>query len=221
VAQTHLPVKLVGSYSGLMTNRTGKSHQSVEDLAVMRALPGMVVLAPADGVELEQAMEAAQAYDGPVYMRINREPHRTVFGPGYQFKIGQAVVLKEGTDVAIISTGVQSTRALEAAELLEKEGVSAYVLHLPTVKPLDAQAIVEAAKATGCVVTTEEHVVNGGLGGAVTEVLSEHHPVPVKRLGLEDMFAESGGDDELMEKYGMTPAHIAAAAKAWIARKAK
>lgn len=219
VAQTHAPVKLVGSYSGLMTNRTGKSHQSVEDLAVMRAMPGMVVLAPADGVELAQAMEAAQAYDGPVYLRINREPHRTVFGPGYQFKIGQAVILREGTDVALISTGVQSTRALEAAELLEAEGISAYVLHLPTVKPLDAAAIVEAAKATGCVVTTEEHVLNGGLGGAVTEVLSEHYPVPVKRLGLDDCFAESGGDDELMEKYGMTPQHIATAAKAWIERK--
>lgn len=218
VAQTHLPVRLVGSYSGLMTNRTGKSHQSIEDLAVMRAMPGMVVLAPADGVELAKTFEALQAYDGPAYVRINREAHRTLFDSSYEFKLGQAVVLREGTDVTIISTGVQTTRALEAAEQLAAEGVSAYVLHLPTVKPLDEGAIVAAAKATGRVVTCEEHVLAGGLGGAVCEVLAEHHPVPVKRLGLNDVFAESGGDDELLEKYGLTARHVAEAAKAWTER---
>jgi transketolase len=218
VAQTHQPVRLVGSYSGLMTNRTGKSHQSIEDLAVMRAMPHMVVLAPADGVELAKTLEALQAYDGPAYLRINREAHRTIFDSSYDFKLGQAVVLREGTDVTIISTGVQTTRALEAAEQLEAEGVSAYVLHLPTVKPLDEKAIVAAAKATGKIVTCEEHVVAGGLGGAVCEVLSEQHPVPVKRLGLQDVFAESGGDDELLEKYGLTARHVAEAASAWAKR---
>ncbi|HEY9721866.1 MAG TPA: transketolase C-terminal domain-containing protein, partial [Oscillatoriaceae cyanobacterium] len=215
VAQTHLPVKLVGSYSGLETNRTGKSHQSIEDLAVMRAMPNMVVVAPADGVEAAKAMSALQAYDGPAYLRLNREPHRTVFSEDYTFRIGQAVVLREGTDVTLISTGVQTVRALEAAELLAQDGIDAYVLHVPTLKPLDAMAIVAAAKATGRVVTTEEHVREGGLGGAVCEVLSELHPVPVKRLGLTT-FAESGGDAELMEKYALTPRHIADAARTFI-----
>jgi transketolase len=217
-AQTHLPVRLVGSYSGLMTNRTGKSHQSIEDLAVMRAMPNMVVLAPADGPELAAMLEALQAYDGPAYLRINREAHRTVFDRSYPFKIGQAVVLREGTDVTLMATGVQTTRALEAAEMLEAAGLSAYVLHLPTVKPLDVEAVVTAARATGRVVTCEEHVVAGGLGGAVCEVLSEHYPVPVKRLGLQDVFAESGGDDELLEKYGLSARHVAEAATAWARR---
>lgn len=215
VAQTHANVKLVGSYSGIMTNRTGKSHQSLADLAVMRSIPGLVVVAPADGEEAAQAMAAMMAYQGPVYLRLNREPSPAIFDKSYTFKLGAGVVLREGTDVALISTGVQTSRALEAAELLAKDGISARVLHLPTVKPLDTGAIVAAAKATKRVLVTEEHTVTGGLGSAVAEVLSELHPVPVKRHGIEDTFAESGSDDELLSKYGLTAAHVAALAKEW------
>jgi transketolase len=215
VAQTHANVKLVGSYSGIMTNRTGKSHQSLADLAVMRTIPGLVVLAPADGEEAAQAMAAMMGYQGPVYLRLNREPSPAIFDASYAFKIGAGVVLREGTDLALISTGVQTSRALEAAELLAKEGISAYVLHLPTVKPLDTAAIVAAAKATKRVFVTEEHTVTGGLGSAVAEVLGELHPVPVKRHGIGDTFAESGSDQELLEKYGLTGAQVAALAKEW------
>lgn len=217
VAQTHLPVKLVGSYAGLETNRTGKSHQSLADLAVMRALPNMVVVAPADGVEAAKAMAALQAYEGPAYLRLQREVHRTIFSEDYPFRLGQAVVLREGTDVTLISTGVQTVRALEAAELLAAEGVSVYVLHVPTLKPLDATAIAAAARATGRVVTTEEHVREGGLGGAVCEVLAEHYPVPVRCIGLTT-FAESGGNYDLLEKYGLTGSRIAQAVRTFLSQ---
>ncbi|MBM3270713.1 MAG: transketolase, partial [Candidatus Sericytochromatia bacterium] len=216
VAQTHLPVRLVGSYSGLWTNRTGKSHQSVEDLAVMRAMPGMTVLAPADGVEEAAMMRAMQAFPGPAYMRINRDAVPAIFDERYDFAIGQAVILREGADIALLSTGVQTSRALEAAALLAADGIDAYVLHLPTVKPLAADAVVAAARATGLVLVTEEHTVLGGLGGAVAEVLSERFPVPVRRHGLEDVYAESGSDEDLIDKYGLAPRHIAAAARAWL-----
>jgi transketolase len=215
VAQTHANVKLVGSYSGIMTNRTGKSHQSLADLAVMRTIPDLVVLAPADGEEAAQAMAAMMAYDGPVYLRLNREPSPAIFDASYKFAIGAGVVLREGKDLALIATGVQTSRALEAAELLAADGIQAYVLHLPTVKPLDTGAIVAAAKATGRVLVTEEHTTVGGLGSAVAEVLGELHPVPVKRHGIMDTFAESGSDQELMEKYGLTARHVAIAAKEW------
>lgn len=215
VAQTHANVKLVGSYSGLMTNRTGKSHQSLADLAVMRTIPGMVVLAPADGVEAAAAMAAMEAYHGPVYLRLNREPGQTIFPDGYTFEIGRGVVLREGRDLAIVSTGVQTTRALQAAEQLAAEGLDVQVLHLPTIKPLDEAAIVAAARATGRVLVTEEHTRVGGLGSAVAEVLSEHHPVPVLRHGLEDCFAESGHDDDLMEKYGLSVRAVCDVARAW------
>lgn len=216
VAQTHASVRLVGSYSGLLTNRTGKSHQSIADLTLMRAIPDMVVVAPADGVEAAQAMAALQTYQGPSYLRLNREPSRAIFDDGYRFQVGRGVVLREGADVALLSTGVQSGRALEAAELLAAEGIQAHVLHLPTVKPLDEAAIVAAAKATRCVLVTEEHTIVGGLGSAVTEVLAERHPVRVKRHGLPDAFAESGADADLLEKYGLSARHVAAAAKAWL-----
>jgi transketolase len=216
VAQTHASVRLVGSYSGLLTNRTGKSHQSIADLTLMRAVPDMVVVAPADGVEAEGAMRALQTYQGPSYLRLNREPARAIFDAGYRFEIGRGVVLREGKDLAIVSTGVQSGRALEAAERLAAEGIDVHVLHLPTVKPLDTAAIVAAAKATGRVLVTEEHTIVGGLGSAVTEVLAELHPVPVRRHGLPDAFAESGADADLLEKYGLTARQVAEAAKAWL-----
>jgi transketolase len=218
VAQPHLNVKLAGGYSGLLTGKTGKTHQSVEDITVFRAMPGMTVIVPADGVECRAAMRAATAYDGPVYLRVTRDPSPVIFDAGYHFAIGRAVVLHEGDDIAIISTGVQTVRALAAADVLAAEGASVHVLHVPTIKPLDEPAIIAAARRTGLVLTTEDHTVVGGLGGAVAEVLGEQLPTSMRRHGMRDLFGECGPNDALLEKYGMTPAHIAAAARALLDR---
>jgi transketolase len=218
VAQPHLNVKLAGGYSGLLTGKTGKTHQSVEDITVFRAMPGMTVIVPADGVECRAAMRAATAYDGPVYLRVTRDPSPVIFDADYRFAIGRAVVLREGDDIAIISTGVQTVRALAAADVLAAEGVSVHVLHVPTIKPLDEPAIIAAARRTGLVLTTEDHTIAGGLGGAVAEVLGEQLPTPMRRHGMRDVFGECGPNDALLEKYGMTPAHIAAAARTLLDR---
>lgn len=212
VAQPKLNVKIVGAYSGLLTGRTGKTHQDVSDLAVMRSMPNMTVIAPADGVETRLAMLAAAEYPGPVYMRLTRDPHPVIFGEDYAFEIGRASVLRGGTDVAIVSTGEETVRSLQAADLLDDDGISAMVLHVPTLKPLDADAIVAAAAHTGRVLTAEDHSVIGGLGSAVAEVLSERCPTRLRRLGVADCFGESGSNDDLLEKYGLTPRHVARAA---------
>jgi transketolase len=213
IAQPALNVKIQGAYSGLLTGFTGKTHQSAEDIAVFRAMPNMTVLAPADATEARLAMHAATVHRGPVYLRMTRDPSPVIFGPDHRFEIGRGYVVREGRDVAIISTGVQTTRALEAAEILAAEGVSAHLLHVPTLKPLDEQAVVEAAARTGAVVTAEDHTIIGGLGGAVAEVLGERHPTPMRRVGLRDTFGESGPNEALLEKYGLTARHVAAAAR--------
>jgi transketolase len=213
VAQPHLNVKLCGSYSGILTSKTGKTHQAVEDIAVFRAMPGVVTLAPADGHELIAMMRAMMAHDGPMYLRLTRDATPAVFPRDYEFTIGKAALLRDGNDVALISTGVQTVRALAAAELLAAEGVSASVLHVPTLKPLDIDAILEVAARTGRIVTAEDHSIIGGLGGAVAETLAEHLPTPMRRIGIRDTFGESGPNDAILEKYGLTPNHIAIAAK--------
>jgi len=218
IAQPNLNVKITGGYSGLLTGKTGKTHQSVEDIAVMRAMPHMTVVVPADGPELRQVLRAACKHDGPMYIRLTRDPSPVIFDEGYNFVLGKAVVLREGLDVAIISTGVQTTRALEAARILEQEGITVYLLHVPTIKPLDEDAIIEAAVRTGRVVTAEDHSIIGGLGGAVAETLSERHPTLIKRVGWQDTFGESGPDDALLEKYGLTPEHVAQAARELLRR---
>jgi transketolase len=212
IAQPALNVKIQGAYSGLLTGFTGKTHQSVEDIAVFRAMPNMTVLAPADATEARLAMHAATVHRGPVYLRMTRDPSPVIFGPDHRFEIGRAYLVREGRDVTIISTGVQTTRALEAADILAAEGVSAHLLHVPTLKPLDEQAVVEAAARTGAVVTAEDHTIIGGLGGAVAEILGERHPTPMRRVGLRDTFGESGPNEALLEKYGLTAGHVAAAA---------
>jgi len=219
VAQPKLNVKLAAGYSGILTGKTGKTHQDVADMAIMRAMPYMTVIAPLDAVEVYQAMYAANAHKGPVYLRLTRDPSPVLFDETYQFQIGQAVTMRQGDDVTIISTGVQTWRALEAAELLAKEGIGAYVLHVPTLKPLDTDAIVAAARRTGHVVTAEEHTIWGGLGAAVAETLGEHLPTPLRRVGIQDVFGESAPNDELLEKYGLTPRHVAAAAQELLKRK--
>jgi transketolase len=213
IAQPALNVKIQGAYSGLLTGFTGKTHQSAEDIAVFRAMPNMTVLAPADATEARLAMHAATVHRGPVYLRMTRDPSPVIFGPDHRFEIGRGYVVREGRDVTIISTGVQTTRALEAADILAAEGVSAHLLHVPTVKPLDEQAVVEAAARTGAVVTAEDHTIIGGLGGAVAEVLGERRPTPMRRVGLRDTFGESGPNEALLEKYGLTAGHVAAAAR--------
>ena len=213
VAQPNLTVKLCGAYSGLLTGKTGKTHQDVSDISVMRAMPNMTVLAPADAVEVAACMRVANDLPGPVYVRMTRDPEPVIFPADYQFELGKAVTAREGTDVALISTGAQTPRCLEAADQLAADGVSALVLHLPTIKPLDEDAIVAAAEATGKVVTAEDHTVIGGLGGAVAEILGEKRPTPMKRIGIRDTFGESADNDDLLAKYGLTSEHVADAAR--------
>jgi len=212
IAQTKLPVKLGAAYSGMLTGYTGKTHQSVEDIAIMRCMPNMTVIAPADAEECRQAIRVATDTPGPVYFRLTRDPSPVIFDETYRFELGRAVTLREGDEICLISTGVQTTRALEAADLLKDEGIHAAVLHVPTIKPLDVQAIISMAERTDRIVTAEDHSILGGLGGAVAEVLAEHRPTRMRRVGLRDTFGESASNDALLEKYGLTPRHIAQAA---------
>ncbi|MED4750571.1 transketolase family protein [Brevibacillus choshinensis] len=209
IAQPKLNVKMVGAYSGLLNGCTGKSHQSLEDMAIMRSLANMIVLAPADAVELDHMMAFANEYDGPVYIRVARDPLPVIFdSASYRFELGKGIQMRRGTDVTLIATGTQTHRAIEAADMMEKEGVSAGVLHIPSIKPIDVAAIVTAAEKTKAIVTVEEHTIYGGLGGAVAEVLGEHAPVPLERIGVRDKNGESGSNDALLQKYGLTPWHI-------------
>jgi transketolase len=209
IAQPHLNVKIVGGYTGLLTGMTGKTHQIFNDLAIMRTLTNMVVLAPADEVEARQALRAMVSVDGPVYIQTTREPSPVLFGPDYRFEIGRSVTVREGRDVTLVSTGVQTTRVYQAAEILAGQGIEATVVHVPTIKPIDEEGIVEAARASRLVVVIEDQNVLGGLGGAVCEVLSERYPTLVKRLGIQDVYGESGGNDALLEKYRLSPATVA------------
>jgi transketolase len=209
IAQPGLNVKIMGGYAGLLTGMTGKTHQMFDDVAIMRTLPHMLVLAPADETEARQAIRALAGVEDPAYMQITREPSDVLFGPGYRFRLGRAVTVHEGADVTVISTGVQTTRVYQAAEILAGRGIQALVLHMPTIKPLDEAAVVAAARATGLVITVEEQSVLGGLGGAVAEVLGDRCPVPVKRLGIRDCFGESGPNAQLLDKYRLSAARVA------------
>lgn len=209
IAQPRLDVKIIGGYAGLLTGMTGKTHQMFNDIAIMRSLPHVVVLAPADENEARQAIRAAARVSDPVYMQVTREPSPVLFGSDYRFELGRGVIVREGADATLISTGVQATRAFDAAGLLSRRGIEVTVLHLPTVKPLDAGAVLRAARATGYVITIEEQNVIGGLGGAVAEVLSDSYPVPVKRLGIQDRFGESGPNEALLDKYRLSVAAVA------------
>lgn len=209
VSQPRLNVKIMGGYAGLLTGMTGKTHQMFNDIAIMRTLPHMLVLAPADATEARQAIRAVAAVTDPAYMQITREPGPALFGPDYHFRLGQGVVIREGTDVTLISTGVQTTRVAEAAEILASCGIEAGMLHLPTVKPLDEEAIVAAAQASGYVITIEEQSILGGLGSAVAEVLSERCPVRVDRLGIRDHYGESGPNEQLLDKYRLSAGRVA------------
>lgn len=204
IAQPELNVKITGGYAGLIAGMTGKTHLMFDDVAIMRALGHMVVVCPADEVETRQVVRAITEYEGPVYLRLTRPRSPILFDDDYRFELGKATVVRSGTDVTVFSSGVQTTRAFEAAEILADDGIDVHLVHVPTIKPLDVDGVVSAAEKTGFVVTTEEHTVIGGLGGAVAETLAEESPMTVKRHGLHDGFGESGPNDPLLDKYGIS-----------------
>ena len=208
VAQTHANVKIGAAYAGLMTGLTGKTHQDVQDIAIMRAMPDMTVLAPADAIEGEAIIRWATEYDGPVFVRLARDASVNVFDEQYRFVPGKTISLKEGGDVLLISTGPQSTRCLQAAELLQAQGIFAGVLHVPSIKPVNKEEIVNAAEKVKVVVTVEEHSIFGGLGGLVAEILSEALPRRVIRFGIEDRWGESAPNDYLLEAFKMSPTRL-------------
>jgi transketolase len=214
VAQAGTNVKITPSYGGLFTGQTGMSHIIVDDYAIMRAMPGMVTMSPADDVEAAEALRWAAAHVGPVYIRLGRDAGLRVFDESHAFTFGRAEIVREGGDVTLITTGGQTGRTVEAAELLAADGVSAHVLHVGTIKPLDVDAVIAAADRTGRVVTVEEGTVIGGLGGAVAETLAEHRPTRVNRIGLQDCFVQSGPNDVLLDIYGLSAARVAERVKA-------
>ena len=208
VAQTHANVKIGGAYSGLMTGFTGKTHQDVQDLAIMRAMPDMTVLAPADPIEAEAIIRWATDYEGPVFVRLARDTCPNIFDEKYQFVPSRTVRLKEGEDVLLISTGPQSGRCLQDAESLQGQGISTGVLHVPSIKPVNKEEIVNAADKVKLVVTVEEHTVYGGLGGMVAEILGEASPRRVVRFGIEDRWGESAPNDYLLDAFQLSPLRL-------------
>jgi transketolase len=217
VAYPKANVKIVATHSGVTVGEDGGSHQSVEDIAIMRAVPNMTVIVPADGVETALAIQAAADFKGPVYVRLGRNKVQTIFDDSYKFAIGKGVQLRQGTDLTFIGTGLMTAQALLAAEILQAEGVSARVLHISTIKPLDEELVLTAARETGAVITAEEHSIIGGLGGAVAELLSEKCPVNLKRVGIKDRFGLSGKGDELLKYFGLLPENLVDAAKELLA----
>ena len=219
VAYPQLNVKVAATHAGITVGEDGASHQAVEDIALMRAVPNMTVVVPADGTEAAQAVEALAEMKGPAYLRLGRLEVPVLFDENYKFEIGKGVVVKEGKKVAIFACGMMVAVALEAAEELKKDGIDAAVINISTIKPIDTELIAKYAAKCGAVVTVEEHNIIGGLGSAVAEVLGEHCPVPMSRVGVMDTFGESGKPAELLEKYGLTVENIKAHAKAVIVRK--
>lgn len=219
-AYPHLNVKICASHAGITVGADGATHQCLEDIGIMRTIPGMTVINPADAVEAKLALRAAAEQSGPVYMRFGRSAVPVVFDEAtYRFKIGRGVELQPGRDVTVIASGITVEMALEARELLAMDGVSARIINMATIKPIDRDIIAKAAAETGAIVTAEEHNIIGGLGSAVCEVVAETMPVPVERVGIRDSFGRSGSVEELLQYYRLTPGEIAARAKLAIAKK--
>ena len=219
VAYPHLNVKIIGAYTGLFNGRTGASHMAVEDISIMRAIPGIVVIDPADASEMISAVGAIAEYNGPVYMRETRDQWPDVFDNNYTFKIGKASEVRPGVDACIVSCGVMTSEAIKASEKLSKKGINIRVINMSTIKPIDSGAIIKAAKETGAIVTAENHNIYGGLGSAVAEVLGENYPIPMQRIGIKDILNEAGTDQELLNKFGMSHKHIIEAVENVITRK--
>jgi transketolase len=223
IGYPHLNVKIGATHAGITVGEDGATHQCNEDIALMRTIPGMVVVNPADATEAYAAVEAALNYVGPMYLRFGRfaVPDLTADLPGYKFEIGKGVTYREGKDVTIVATGYMVHLAVQASDMLKAEGIDAGVINIHTVKPLDTELVINAAKKSGAIVTAEEHNIIGGLGSAVAEAVGEGCPVPVVRVGVEDLYGRSGKVPELLEIYGLTAENIAAKAKKAIALKNK
>ncbi len=219
IAYPKLNVKIGATHAGISVGEDGASHQCCEDIALMRSIPGMVIINPADDVEAKAAVHAAVEHEGPVYMRFGRLAVPRVNAEDYKFELGKGVLLKDGKDVTIVATGLMVNEALIAAETLKEEGIDARVINIHTIKPIDKDILVKAAKETGAIVTAEEHSIIGGLGSAVTEVLSEEYPVPVVRLGVNDTFGKSGPALELLKIFGLDAANIVEKAKKAVSLK--
>lgn len=213
ICYPNINVKIAATHAGVTVGEDGGSHQAIEDISLMRSLPNMVVLNPADAVEARQMVLAAAEYVGPMYLRFGRAATPVIHDDSYKFELGKGEVVKEGKDVSIIATGIMVAKALEAAETLKAEGIDAEVINISTIKPLDNELVLTSAKKTGKVVTAEEHSIIGGLGSAVCELLAEEHPVKVTRIGVKDCFGQSGTPAALLEHYGLTAADIVKACK--------
>ena len=219
IGYPHLNVKIGATHAGISVGEDGASHQCCEDIALMRSIPGMVIINPADDVEARAAVFAAAEHDGPVYMRFGRLAVPRIFDEDYKFEIGTAVTLKEGSDVTIIATGLMVNEAIEASKILEAEGISVELINMHTIKPLDKEAVVATAKKTGCIVTAEEHNVIGGLGDAVCDAVCAEFPVPVVKVGVEDTFGKSGPAVDLLHIFGLDAKNIVEKAKIAISKK--
>lgn len=221
VGYPHLNVIIGATHAGISVGEDGATHQCCEDIALMRTIPGMTIINPADETEAKKAVRAALELDGPVYMRFGRLAVPVIFGDDYNFEVGKGVELKDGTDVTVIATGLMVNEALEAFEILKSEGISARIINMHTIKPLDKEIVLKAARETGAIVTAEEHSVIGGLGAAVSETVCEECPVPVVKLGVNDTFGHSGPAVKLLDEFGLRAANIAQKAKWAIALKNK
>lgn len=219
IAYPHLNVKIGATHAGITVGEDGATHQCIEDLALMRSIPGMVVISPADAVEARAAVEFALNYEGPVYLRFSRLATEEIFDTSYSFELGKGQVLKDGSDVTIISTGIMAGAALSAREKLAESGITARVVNMASIKPIDRELIIKCAKETGAIVTVEDHSIVGGLGTAVAEIIAEGAPCVLRRIGVADSFGRSGKPDELFKLYGMTDCDIAAAANEAIKNK--
>ena len=213
IGYPHLNVKICATHAGVTVGEDGASHQAIEDIALMRSIPGMTVLNPSDGGSAKKAVEAAVAMEGPVYVRLGRAAVPIVYDEDMEFEIGKGLTVKDGSDVAIIATGIMVNEAIQAAEKLEAEGISARIIDIHTIKPIDEEIIIKAAKETKGIVTAEEHSVIGGLGSAVAEVTAKNAPAKIKMIGIQDRFGQSGKPDQLMKEYGLTADDIVAACK--------
>lgn len=219
VCYPKLNVKICATHAGITVGEDGATHQSVEDISLMRSIPNMTVLVPADGVETEKIIAEITKFNGPTYVRLGRSAVPNVFSDDYKFEIGKGTILKEGTDVTIIACGIMVNEALKASEILNQEGISVKVVNMSTIKPIDKELIINCAKQTKAIVTAEEHNIIGGLGSSVSEVTSSECPVIVEKVGIKDTFGESGTPNELMKKYGITSYDIVDACKRAISKK--
>ena len=219
ITNPNLNVKIVATHAGITVGEDGASHQSIEDIGLMRILPKMTVIVPADGVETRKALKEIVDYQGPVYMRLSRMRFPVIFDESHEFKISKGSVINKGTDATIFATGLMVSQSLQAIEKLEDEGISTQLINISTIKPIDQELIIEAAKTTGAVVTAEEHSIIGGLGSAVAEVLSENCPTPIKRIGVKDLPGTSGNPAELLDRYQLNPQHIISAVKEVLQQK--